>query len=112
MVAVANAFMDRIVLSLLPFFLVATPDPGEARAAVVGALASYGARTQHDLTETAQILALGFCTVNSLAKSTGSDMSVNKRLRLRGNAVARQRGCAGPLQKNLSAGTVQPPVYG
>lgn len=87
MVAVANAFMERIILSLLPFFIAATPDPDEARAAVVGALASYGARTQHDLTETAQILALGFSTVDSLAESTNSAMSVNKRLRLRGNAA-------------------------
>ena len=87
MVAVANAFMERIILSLLPFFIAATQDPDEARAAVVGALASYGARTQHDLTETAQILALGFSTVDSLAESTNSAMPVNKRLRLRGNAA-------------------------
>jgi hypothetical protein len=88
MVAVANAFMERIILSLLPFFRAATPDPDEARAAVVGALASYGARTQHDLTETAQILALGFSTVDSLSDSTDNGMPVEIRLRLRGNAIA------------------------
>jgi hypothetical protein len=88
MVAVANAFMERIILSLLPFFLVATPDRDEARAAIVGALASYGACTQHDLTETAQILALGFSVVDSLAESTGGGVSITKRLRLRGAAVA------------------------
>ena len=103
MVAVANAFLERIILSLLPFFLVATPDRDEARAAVVGALASYGARTQHDFTETAQILALGFSTVDSLAESTDGGMSINKRLKLRSNAVAlvrSKRTCAQALSVN------------
>jgi len=103
MVAVANAFRERIILSLLPFFLVATPNRDEARAAVVAALTSYGARTQHDLTETAQILALGFSTVDSLADSTDRELEINTRLKLRANAVALVRSkktCAQALSDN------------
>jgi hypothetical protein len=88
MTAAADIFMERIIISLLPFFLATTANLSEARAAIVYALGSYGARTQSEISEAAQIIALGFCTVDSLAESTEIGMSVNKRLRLRGSATA------------------------
>ena len=111
MAALANAFMERIILSLLPFFIATTPDLDRARAAIVNAIRSYGARTQAEINEVAQILALGFCTVDSLAESTGIGMSVNKRLRLRGNATAlvrSKKSCQQALADSLYMEIVEP----
>ena len=111
MAALANAFMERIILSLLPFFIATTPDLDRARAAIVNAIRSYGARTQAEINEVAQILALGFCTVDSLAESTGIGMSVNKRLRLRGNATAlvrSKKSCQQALADSLYMEIVKP----
>ena len=111
MATVAGTFMERIILSLLPFFIASTADLDEARAAIVDAIASYGARTQGEITEAEQILALGFCTVDSLAEFTDSGMSVNKRLRLRGTAsalVRSKKSCQQALADSLYMEVAEP----
>jgi hypothetical protein len=109
MITATSAFIQRIAQSLLPFFLATTPNAEEAGIAIVQALNDYGARTESEFTEAAQILALGFCTVDTLAESAAPGLSVNKRLRLRGSAAALVRSkktCQQALTSSL--GTEHP----
>ncbi len=106
-----DPFMEVIVVSLMPFFVATSATLDEARGAILAALASYGARTQAELAEAAQVLALGLATLESLSEATISGTSVTTRLRLRGNANALNRSkkqCQQALTDSLGTEPAEP----
>ena len=83
-----DPIMERIVLSLLPFFINTMTNVEEAGIAIMHALASYGARTEAEMVEAAQVLGLGLAALKSLGELAMEGTSIAMRLRLRGNANA------------------------
>lgn len=111
-----DPFMDRIVLSLLPFFVTTAASLQDARTAILSALASYGARTEAELVEAGQVLGLGLAALKSLGKSAVEGTSLATRLRLRGNAnalVRSKKHCQQALTDSLAGEVAEhPPRYG
>jgi hypothetical protein len=65
-----DAFMERINLSLVPYFAVTHRDTRGARDAAVGALMDYATRIWADIPEAARIVAFSFTALESLGDAT------------------------------------------
>lgn len=88
-----SAFLDRLILFLLPHFLAVTPDVEVARAEIVQTIAAYGARTRAEMLNAVQIIAFGFSALDVLAEAGLMDTSPSVRLRFHGCANALNRSC-------------------
>ena len=88
-----SAFLDRLILFLLPYFLTVTPDVELARAEIVQTLASYGARTRAEMLSAVQIIAFSFSALDVLAEASMMDTPPVTRLRFHGCANALNRSC-------------------
>lgn len=88
-----SAFLDRLILFLLPHFLAVTPDVEVARAEIVQTLAAYGTRTRAEMLNAVQIIAFGFSALDVLAEAALMDTPPPVRLRFHGCANALNRSC-------------------
>jgi hypothetical protein len=82
----SNAFMERLIFFLMPYFTAATADLTLARLEVLETLASYGARTRSELLNAVQVIAFSFSTLDTLHEAKAIEMSASMRLRYRGCA--------------------------
>ncbi len=81
-----------IVTLLAPMFVGAdVGDPGRGRLAAMETIASYGARTQVELMQVAQIIGFSLAAMDNLASATADDVPLAMKLRLRSGAVALNR---------------------
>jgi hypothetical protein len=88
-----NAFLERLIRFLMPFFLTITPDLDAARAEILETLASYGAQTRAEMLNAVQVIAFGFSALDVLAEAKATEMSPAMRLRFRGCANNLNRAC-------------------
>jgi hypothetical protein len=105
-----NAFMERIILSLLPYFAATLSDGQDVRDTIICALSGYAARTRAEILEAAQILAYSFTALDSLAEAASEDVSLPMRLRLRGQTNALNRSkkqCQTALADSLCMDAVE-----
>ncbi len=86
-------FLERLVLSLMPYFAAIIPDPETARVEILETLASYGGRTWSELINAARIIAFSFAALDTLSEAEAPDMSAAMRLRHRGCANNLNRSC-------------------
>ena len=105
-------FLDRIILSLLPYFTPIAPDLREARRVVVATLADYPGRTPSQLLESAQIIAYGFTALDSMGDAI-AESRPPMRLRLRNQANGLNRSkqqCQAALARAAGTApiTIQP----
>ncbi len=83
----SDLLLQLIVAFLAPMFLSAsTGDVSFARLAAMETLASYGARSQAELMNIAQIIAFGLAAMDSLWLSMADDVSLTMKIRLRSTA--------------------------
>jgi hypothetical protein len=87
----AGAFLETIILLLMPYFLETATTVAGARAEILRTLASYAARTRPNFLLAAQVIALGMTTLDALHEARTLEMSVPMRLRYRGNANSLNR---------------------
>lgn len=89
---VTDAILTKIVAFLAPLFLdTCCGDIEIARATAATVLASYNARTDHELRLAALILAFSLGALDALARAVNPELTENQVLRLRGNANALNR---------------------
>ena len=89
---IAPIFLDAILGGLVPWLLIAAGgDPGAARQASLGLLASYDTETEQELALAGEIACHSFAALDALARSANPDLSLNQVLRLRGSANSSQR---------------------
>jgi hypothetical protein len=81
-----SAFLETIIVFLLPYFTIGTADPIEARTEILETLASYATRTRAEILQAAQIVAFGMTTLDVLAEARTAGMSMSMRIRFRGCA--------------------------
>jgi hypothetical protein len=83
---------DLIVTLLAPMFMGAdVRDPSLGRLAAMETIASYGARTQVELMQIAQIIGFSLAAMDNLALAMADDVPLAMKLRLRGGATALNR---------------------
>lgn len=82
----AGAFLETIIIFLMPYFIMVAADVKEARAEILETLGSYATRTRAEMLQAAQIIALGMTTLDVLADAKSMEMSVSMRIRYRGCA--------------------------
>jgi len=88
----SNILLELIVALLTPMFLSAgSGDLRLARLAAMETVASYGARTQAELMNIAQIIGFGLAAMDSLLLSMRPELSLTMKLRLRCGANALNR---------------------
>jgi hypothetical protein len=73
------------------FFAATTDDPAAAHDAASHMLAAYNVETEEELSLAAEIVSFGLHTLKALSDGADPDLSLNKVLRLRGNAVSLSR---------------------
>jgi hypothetical protein len=89
---IAPAILDTITGRLAPLFLAgAAGDAIAARDAASQMLVACKAETPDELILAAEIVSLQFHTLEALACAADPDLSLNKKLRLRGSAVSLSR---------------------
>ena len=86
-----DGFLDKVVLSLLPYFTAAVPDPRNARDTIVKALMAYAIRTEAEILEAAQIVAYSFTALDNMGEAATPGVSLPMRLRLCGQTSALNR---------------------
>jgi hypothetical protein len=100
-----SAFLETIILLLMPYFLESATTVAGARAEILRTLESYAARTRPNFLLAAQVIALGMTTLDTLHEARTLEMSVAMRLRYRGNASSLNRAMLQTdksLQANLT----------
>ena len=108
-----SAFLETIILLLMPYFLESANTVAGARIDILRTLASYAARTRPNFLLAAQVIALGMTTLDVLHEARTLEMSVPMRLRYRGNANSLNRAMLQTdksLQANLADESVPDPV--
>jgi hypothetical protein len=86
------AIVDTILGRLACLFLTgAAGDPTAARHAAGQMLAAYRPQTGNELRLAAEIISFSFHALDALAQAADSDLSLNRKLRLRGSAVSLSR---------------------
>ena len=88
-----SLFRERLVVTLLPYFLPITSNYELAQAEIVETLESYGARTRAEMINAARIIALSFAALDLLAEARGDEMPYTLRLRACGYANSLERSC-------------------
>jgi hypothetical protein len=89
---ITPAIMDTILEHLAPHFLLgADNDLPTARQAASQMLAAYAVETDEELRLAAEIVSFGFHALEALSEAAPADLSLNKKLRLRGSAVSLSR---------------------
>jgi hypothetical protein len=88
-----SLFQERLVVTLLPYFLPLASNFQRARAEVVDTLESYGARTRAEMVNAARIIALSFGALDLLAEARAGEMPYTTRLRACGYANSLDRSC-------------------
>ena len=92
MPAIAQAIVETILTRLATLFLIgANGDAAAARDAARQMLASYDIQTEEELYLVAEIISFGFHALEALGQAAAPDLSLNKKLRLRGSAVSLSR---------------------
>jgi hypothetical protein len=87
-----DILLELIVAFLAPMFITAScGDLHFARLAAMETMQSYGARTQAELMNIAQIIGFGLAAMDSLCLSMADELALSMKLRLRGNANALNR---------------------
>ena len=106
-----DIMMNVIVAFLAPMFLACSAGNIDyARLAAIETVNAYRARTHADLFSIAQIIGFGLAALGSLSLSMADNISLTMTLRLRGNAVALNRGAEQnrrALQKSLAEAPTQ-----
>jgi hypothetical protein len=86
------AILDTVLGYLAPHFLEAVNgDLPTARHAASRMLAAHDPQTEEELHLTADIVSFGFHALEVLSADAAPDLSLNQKLRLRGNAVSLNR---------------------
>jgi hypothetical protein len=113
--AMVPAILDAVLDHLTPHFLLGTRnDPSTARQAAAGMLAAYNASTDEELRLAAEITSFSFHALEALSEAAAADLSLNRKLRLRGSAVSLSREAhksqrkLDQLQRARLAATSQP----
>jgi len=89
---IAKAIMDTVLSRLAPLFLAAAAaDIQAAQDAARQMLAAYNAETPDELSLAAEIISLQFHALEALSDAADPDLSLNRKLRLRGSAVSLSR---------------------
>jgi hypothetical protein len=89
---IAPAFLEEILVFLLPLFMTgARGDAEAARQAALATLAAYDVTTEQEIRLAAEITLQGFGVLESLSKSMNPELPTNVVLRLRGSANALHR---------------------
>jgi pyruvate/2-oxoglutarate dehydrogenase complex dihydrolipoamide acyltransferase (E2) component len=84
--------LDKVIGHLAPHFLAASNgDLPTARHAASQILAAYHAENEEELRLAADIVSFGFHALETLAEAADPELSPNRKLRLRGNAVSLNR---------------------
>jgi hypothetical protein len=83
---ISSAFLETIIVFLLPYFHIGVLDVQDARNEIVDTLKSYATRTRAEMLQAAQIIALGMTTLDVLAEAKTVEMSQSMRIRYRGCA--------------------------
>ena len=87
-----SAALDAVLAHLALYYLAATRnDLNAARHAASTALADYNAATIEQLHLAAAIISFGFQALDALAEAAAPDLSLNRKIRLRGSAVSLSR---------------------
>ncbi len=81
-----SAFLETIILLLMPYFLETAGTVAGARIEILRTLSSYAACTRPSMLLAAQVIALGVTTLDALHEARTIEMSVPMRLRYRSNA--------------------------
>jgi hypothetical protein len=97
-----SAFLETIILLLMPYFLETATTLAGARVEILRTLASYAAHTRPGFLLAAQVIALGITTLDTLHEARTLEMSVSMRLRYRGNANSLNRAML-QTEKSLQA---------
>ena len=89
---IAKAIMDTVLSRLAPLFLAAAAaDIQAAQDAARQMLAAYNAETPDELSLAAEIISLQFHALEALSQASDPELSLNRKLRLRGSAVSLSR---------------------
>jgi hypothetical protein len=89
---ITPAIVDTILEHLAPHFLLgAGNDLLTARQAASQMLAAYAVETDEELRLAAEVVSFGFHALEALSEAAAADLSLNKKLRLRGSAVSLSR---------------------
>ena len=111
------AILDTVLGRLAIFFLTSTAgDMIAARHAAQQMLAAYHPETPGELSLAAEIVSFSFHALETLGQAADPDMSLNRKLRLRGSAVSLSREAhksqrkLDQLQKARHAGIPTQPV--
>ena len=89
---IAKAIMDTVLSRLAPLFLAAVgADIQAAQDAARQMLAAYNAETPDELSLAAEIISLQFHALEALSQASDPELSLNRKLRLRGSAVSLSR---------------------
>jgi hypothetical protein len=84
--------LDKVIGHLAPHFLAASKgDLPTARHAASQMLAAYNAENEEELRLAADIVSFGFHALEALAEAADPELSLHRKLRLRGNAVSLSR---------------------
>jgi hypothetical protein len=83
---VSSAFLETIIVFLLPYFHIGVLDVQDARDEIVETLKANATRTRAEMLQAAQIIALGMTTLDVLAEAKTGEMSQPMRIRYRGCA--------------------------
>jgi hypothetical protein len=95
-----GAFLETIVIFLLPYFMDAATALDDARAEVLDTLAAYAIRTRADALQAARIIAFSMATLDTLHQAKTLKMSDSMRIRYRSCANGLNR-TASQMQKSL-----------
>jgi hypothetical protein len=89
---IANAIVETLIGRLAPLFLAAVgADIQAAHEAARQILAAYNPETPDELSFAAEIISLQFHALEALSDAADPDLSLNRKLRLRGSAVSLSR---------------------
>jgi hypothetical protein len=95
-----GAFLETIIIFLLPYFMDATTGLDDARAEVLDTLAAYPIRSRTDVLQAARIIAFSMATLDTLHQAKTLEMSDSMRIRYRSCANGLNR-TASQMQKSL-----------
>jgi hypothetical protein len=82
-----------LITMVAPLLMAGGVDLGTATAAARQAIDAYRVRGEPELLSAAQILGFSVMSLDSLRLSAGPEVSVSRKLRLRGNANGLSRSC-------------------
>jgi hypothetical protein len=90
--AITPAILDTVLGHLAPHFMASTGnDLPKARHAASRLLAAYNAETEDEISLAAEIISFSFNALEALSEAADPELSLTRKLRLRGNAVSLSR---------------------